>query len=160
MGSPSKWLITGLEQATLHQRTPILPSRHPQRTVINPQFPVIPGDLQGLLPWFCLIMRTLLLRKKQSLMERRAFASLFNEPPLQPLPRESARLNGFPPISRVCRGTKPGSNNSSNACSPSTPFSTAPSTPYFTPSQPNQCPITDQQAKDTTHSTLSSCPQT
>lgn len=122
-------------------------SRHPRRPSRPP--PMV-------LPYYA----NASTEKKQTLMERRAFASIFNEPPLQPLPRESARLNGFPPNSRVCRGTKPGSNNSSNACSPSTPFSTAPSTPYFTPSQPNQCPITDQQAKDTTHSTLSSCPQT
>lgn len=98
--------------------------------------------------------------RKHTLMERRAFTSLFNESPLQSLPRESARLNGLPPNPRVCRGTKPSSNSSSNACSPSTPFSTAPSTPYLTTPIPNQCPITDPQEKDTAHSTQSSCSQT
>lgn len=98
--------------------------------------------------------------KNNTLMERRAFTSLFNESPLQSLPRESARLNGLPPIPRVCRGTKPSSSSSSTVCSPSTPFSTAPSTPYLTPPIPNQYPITDPQAKDTAHSTQSSCSQT
>lgn len=100
------------------------------------------------------------IEKKHTLMERRAFTSLFNEPALQPLPRESARLNGFPAHPRVRRGTRPGSNSSSNTCSPSTPFSTPPTTPFFTPSKPNQCSVTDPQPKVTSHPTVSNRPQT
>lgn len=100
------------------------------------------------------------IEKKQTLMERRAFTSLFNEPALRSLPRESARLNGFPAHPRARRGTKSGSNSSSNTCSPSTPFSTPPTTPFCTPSKPNQRPVTDPQAKATSRSTLSNCPQT
>ncbi|GLJ08964.1 hypothetical protein SUGI_0099380 [Cryptomeria japonica] len=93
------------------------------------------------------------LVRQPTLMERRAFVSLFNQPDLQTLPRESPCWKVLTPNPMFCNGTtRPGSNNSSNATSPSTPFSTAPSTPYFT--SPNQCPLTDSQKF--THSSMCS----
>lgn len=85
------------------------------------------------------------LGRRPTLMERRAFVSLFNQPGLQTLPRESPCWKGLTtPSPRFSNGiTKPGSNSSSNATSPSTPFNTAPSTPYFT--SPNQRQLNDPQ---------------